>query len=166
FVEADIETWRGDRVFDVVLCSGTFEHLHPDCRSALTNIRAQLADEAQVFIDFIRSEVSDCHFEASGTYIRQYPRDVLVAIFRGCGLRVHKVDACTLGQGAFEQVERFVVVPSKERAAGAVGRRMDLIVRTARPMADDLIPPTEILTATADGTPIDQYHLFGEGFVR
>jgi SAM-dependent methyltransferase len=114
FVNGDIEYWAGTSAFDVVICSGTFEHLHPDCRRALKNIHRQIADGGTVFIDFICTEKSDAHFEESGTYIRQYPPEELLAIFHECQYVVVSVETCTLAHDDFDPVDRFVVVARKE----------------------------------------------------
>src|SRR5205823_4510329 len=39
FVQGDVETWTGASEFTVVICSSTFEHLYPDCRKALLNLK-------------------------------------------------------------------------------------------------------------------------------
>ena len=113
FVLGDIDTWTGDTLFDVVLCSATFEHLHPDCRTALRNIHRQLADHGQVFIDFIRGDTIMSYFESSGTYMRVYPQDELAAIFCECRYRVCAIETCTFGQSAAGPLDRFLVVAKK-----------------------------------------------------
>ncbi len=114
FVQGDIDSWVGDRPFDVVICSSTFEHLHPDCKRALRNIREQLAATGSVFIDFIRAEASAVSFEETGTYIREYSQDEARDVFQKCGYIVRTIEACTLGQDAHGQpVNRFVVMAAK-----------------------------------------------------
>jgi SAM-dependent methyltransferase len=110
FVQGDVDNWIGDRPYDVVICSSTFEHLHPDCRTALKNLRAQLAPSGQVLIDFICEERTYASFEENGTYIRRYSRDELSEIYRECGYRVQVIETCTLGDDAHgKPVNRFVV---------------------------------------------------------
>jgi SAM-dependent methyltransferase len=134
FVAADIDTWTSTDRFDVVICSSTFEHLHPDCRAALHNIHHHLAPGADVFIDFIGSlprrifgidlasitsnliqkmKFSARWFESNGTYIRIYPVHELRAIFGECGYAVRGIDACTLGTGKGGPVTRLLVVAQK-----------------------------------------------------
>jgi SAM-dependent methyltransferase len=131
FVVADIDTWKSTSRFDAILCSSTFEHLYPDCRTALGNIRRHLAPGADVFIDFIggvprkvlgidlapltnkliyKMKSSAGWFESDGTYIRIYPVGELRQIFAGCGYAVHAIDRCTLGVGRGGPVIRLVVV--------------------------------------------------------
>jgi SAM-dependent methyltransferase len=131
FVAADIDTWTSTSRFDVVICSSTFEHLHPDCRAALHNIRHHLAPGADVFIDFIGSvprrvfgidlasltskliqkmKFSARWFEPDGTYIRIYPVRELRDIFAECGYAVRAIEICTLGVGKGGPVIRLVVV--------------------------------------------------------
>ena len=110
FVQSDIETWEGDQPYDVVLCSGTFEHLHPDCRIALKNIRRQLAASAEVFIDFIDGKGASCGFEPDGTYVRVYTQDEISSIFTECGFTVRVLENCRLGEGSAGPVHRLVVV--------------------------------------------------------
>lgn len=110
FIQGDVDTWLGAPLFDVVICSSTFEHLHPDCRTALKNVRRQLADQGQVFIDFIYRERSSASFEDNGTYVRIYCRDELSEIFAECGYRVQAIETCALGEDALGRpVIRFVV---------------------------------------------------------
>jgi SAM-dependent methyltransferase len=110
FIQGDIDSWVGDTVFDIVICSATFEHLHPDCRNALTNIRGQLSSQGRVYIDFLRYEANDYVFESTGTYVKKYSRETLVAIFNECGYDVRAIEICTVGEGDHGAVERFVVV--------------------------------------------------------
>lgn len=120
FVEGDIDAWSGPRNYDVVICSSTFEHLHPDCSAALRNIHRQLAPGGQVFIDFIAADTPSRAFEPGGTYIRAYDRDEIVALFAQCGYAVRAVETCLLGIGALGPIERLVVVAS---AAGEASER-------------------------------------------
>jgi trans-aconitate methyltransferase len=66
FVEGDVNTWTASGQIDVVLCSSTFEHLYPDCRRALLNLRAQLASGTSVFIDFVKYDHARRWFEPDG----------------------------------------------------------------------------------------------------
>ena len=130
FVVGDADTWRGEELFDVVLCSSTFEHLHPDCQDALRNIRSQLAPGASVFIDFIGSiprrvfgvnptpiaqflgEVLGIrlkYFERSGTYIRIYFKKELKAIFEKAGFAVQAIESTVIGEGESGPIKRLVV---------------------------------------------------------
>lgn len=120
FVEGDIDSWSGQRKYDVVLCSSTFEHLHPDCGAALRNIHRQLAAGGQVFIDFIAGEEPQRGFEPNGTYIRIYDRNEIAALFAKCGYAVKAIERCTLGTGAVGPVERLVVVALPAAVAAAV----------------------------------------------
>jgi hypothetical protein len=106
----DIDTWESDQSYDVVLCSGTFEHLHPDCRNALKNIRRQMAPRGQLFIDFIFAEYATRGFEPDGTYVRIYTRDELSSMFTECGFTVRGIERCRLGEGAAGTVDRSVIV--------------------------------------------------------
>src|SRR5579862_1369934 len=108
FVVGDVNNWRGERPFDVILCSSTFEHLYPDCSMALRNLASQLAPEATVLIDFIAVAGRNTRFEPSGTYVRRYDEDELTALFDGAGLSVRKVRRCTIGEGARGDVARSV----------------------------------------------------------
>lgn len=131
FVAGDADRWRGDKAFDVVICSSTFEHLYPDCRIALQNIRGQLAPGAVVFIDFIGSiprrvlgmdptpfakflgkvlGIRLKYFEKSGTYIRIYFENELRAIFKDAGLAVQAIDSTVIGEGETGPIKRLVVI--------------------------------------------------------
>lgn len=115
FVQGDIDSWVGDRPFDVVICSSTFEHLHPDCKRALRNIGQQLAENGMVFIDFIRADVEAFSFEETGTYVRQYLQSELRDVFRESGYTIRTIETCTLGQDAHGRaVDRFVVVAGRD----------------------------------------------------
>jgi SAM-dependent methyltransferase len=110
FEAGDVTGWRGSSVFDVILASATFEHLYPDCRGALRNLREQASPGAHVFIDFIRAANSGATFEPNGTYIRIYSEEELRAIFTECGYTVRDIVPCVLGEGVAGPVERSVVV--------------------------------------------------------
>jgi SAM-dependent methyltransferase len=131
FVAGDIDNWDTDLRFDVVICSSTFEHLYPDCRRALRNIRRHLAPASALFIDFIykiprrilgmdvtpgvsflrtKMKIPTRWFEKDGTYIRVYPKQELLAIFEECGYVVRAIDDCTLGEGEPGIIARLVVV--------------------------------------------------------
>jgi SAM-dependent methyltransferase len=131
FVAGDADQWRGSDPFDVVLCSSTFEHLHPDCRKALRNIRSQLVPGASVFIDFIGSiprrilgidptpiarflnqvlGIRLKYFEKDGTYIRIYFENELRAIFKDAGFVVQKIESTVVGEGETGPIKRLVVI--------------------------------------------------------
>jgi SAM-dependent methyltransferase len=110
FVVGDINHWQGNGPFDVVICSATFEHLYPDCRAALRNLRTQISGQADVFIDFIRSERSHAGFEANSAYVRTYSEPELRHLFAECGYTVRAVERCILGEGSVGPVERYVVI--------------------------------------------------------
>jgi 2-polyprenyl-3-methyl-5-hydroxy-6-metoxy-1,4-benzoquinol methylase len=117
FVQGDVDSWAGDKSFDVVICSSTFEHLHPDCRRALRNIHRQLSPGGLVFIDFIETVASSQDFETTGVYIRQYCKEELSTIFSECGYALQAVETCTLGEGNFGPVNRYVVAAKRGNAA-------------------------------------------------
>jgi SAM-dependent methyltransferase len=137
FVAGDIDTWTSTLRFDVVICSATFEHLHPDCRAALRNIRRHLAPGADIFIDFIGGvprkffgiglapftvnliqniKFSPKWFGYSGTYYRIYSVRELRKIFAECGYTVGAIDVCTLGTGKGGPVTRLVVAAHDAQA--------------------------------------------------
>jgi SAM-dependent methyltransferase len=111
FVAGDVMLWRDDQLFDVIISSATFEHLYPDCQKALVNLRTQLHESGNLFVDFIKTERASAAFEPeSGAYVRAYAVDELREMFTGGGFTVEAVDACTLGIGAHGlPVERFLV---------------------------------------------------------
>jgi SAM-dependent methyltransferase len=117
FVRGDVNTWTADGQIDAVLCSSTFEHLYPDCRQALLNLRKQLAKGALVFIDFIKSDRNDRGFDPDGrTYVCFYPVDKLSLLFSDCGYVVQKVEECRLGIGANGPIDRLVVIAEPDVA--------------------------------------------------
>jgi SAM-dependent methyltransferase len=77
FATGDVESWHGSWPFSVVLCSATLEHLFPDCRSALHNLRPQLIDDARLFLDFPSWDGEPTHIFEPRAYVRFYPRDEL-----------------------------------------------------------------------------------------
>jgi SAM-dependent methyltransferase len=130
FVAGDIDTWTSTLRFNVVICSSTFEHLHPDCRAALRNIRHHLTPGADIFIDFIggvprkyfgiplapftvqliqNMRFSPRWFGYSGTYYRIYSLRELREVFTECGYAVRAIEVCTLGTGKGGPVTRLVV---------------------------------------------------------
>jgi hypothetical protein len=109
FSPGDMNTWRIEGHIDVILCSSTFEHLFPDCRQALKNFRSQLAQNATVLIDFIKSDSPHREFHGV-TYIRYYSRDELSLLFAECGYSVTAIEECRLGEGVDGPIERFVVI--------------------------------------------------------
>jgi SAM-dependent methyltransferase len=126
FIHGDVDTWTSSSSFDVVICSSTFEHLYPDCRKALKNIREYFTARGSVFIDFIGSTRRQIfgnfgislpkkigYFEPDGTYIRVYPKDQLFQLFTECGFRAQVIETCTLGKGNRGPVHRFVVVAGR-----------------------------------------------------
>jgi SAM-dependent methyltransferase len=118
FVEGDVNTWTSSHQIDVVLCSSTFEHLYPDCRQALLNLRSQLAGSASVFIDFPRYDHAGRWFERDErTYIRAYPLDELSLLFFACGYFVKRIENCRLGIGMNGPVDRFVVVAGPDTSS-------------------------------------------------
>ena len=131
FVTGDADHWQGAEKFDVVLCSSTFEHLHPDCRAALRNIRGQLAPGASVFIDFVGSiprrvlgvdptpiarflghvlGIRLKYFEKDGTYIRFYFENELKAMFEEAGFAVKSIESTEIGEGESGPIKRLVVI--------------------------------------------------------
>jgi SAM-dependent methyltransferase len=111
FALGDVNTWRANGLIDVVLCSSTFEHLYPDCRQALMNMRPQLAEGASLFIDFIRSERVHSNFDIDArTYIRWYSREELSSLFSTCDYTLKGIEECRLGMGVNGPVDRFVVI--------------------------------------------------------
>jgi SAM-dependent methyltransferase len=110
FFVGDIDVWQGANKFDVVICSSTFEHLYPDCRRAIKNISTQLASDAIVFIDFIRTDKSVASFENDGTYVRWYSQAELHNLFENSPLGKVTIETCALGKGVHGSVERFVVI--------------------------------------------------------
>jgi SAM-dependent methyltransferase len=111
FAGGDVNTWRANGPIEVVLCSSTFEHLYPDCRQALMNMRSQLAEGASLFIDFIKSERAYGSFDVDArTYIRWYSREELSSLFSACGYIVKGIEECRLGIGVNGPVDRFVVI--------------------------------------------------------
>jgi hypothetical protein len=118
FVEGDVNTWTASGQIDVVLCSSTFEHLYPDCRRALLNLRAQLASGTSVFIDFVKYDHARRWFEPDGrTYIRTYPLDELISLFSSCGYLVKGIEECRLGIGVDGPVDRFVVIAGPDTSS-------------------------------------------------
>lgn len=115
FELGDIDEWRGVRNFDVVLCSATFEHLHPDCRAALANLRRQVNPGAHLFIDFIATNTPGFHYEVAGTYVRRYPEAELRAIFTECRLPPIAIENVSIGQTPVGDVHRLLVVSSTMR---------------------------------------------------
>jgi len=109
FYQGDIETWRGGSNFNIVICSSTFEHLYPDCKKSLKNIKAHLESDGNVFIDFICADYSSALFEENGTYIRIYSYSELLNLFQSLFKDV-TITTCTLGDWGRGPVERFVVV--------------------------------------------------------
>jgi SAM-dependent methyltransferase len=141
FIDGDIDIWRSELKFNIVICSSTFEHLYPDCRAALHNIYNHLAPDANIFIDFIgniprkifgidlpsltsdlirRMKTSLRWFEPSGTYIRIYSTHELLRIFGECGYAVRSIDPCTLGNGVRGRVNRLVVIAQQARPDAAL----------------------------------------------
>lgn len=126
FIQGDVDTWVDSSKFDVVICSSTFEHLYPDCQTALRNVHQHLAPEGCVFIDFIgqtRRQILGhfgvnvprkiLYFEPSGTYIRIYRQDELAILFGECGFMVRAIETCTLGAGSRGPVNRLLVVAGR-----------------------------------------------------
>jgi SAM-dependent methyltransferase len=111
FEAGDVNNWSSPSLFDVVICSSTFEHLYPDCRGALKNLRTQLAPGAHVFIDLPAAMDSRSGFEPNGTFVRWYPNDELSAIFTECGYQVVDIERCTLGESVLgTMIDRSVVI--------------------------------------------------------
>jgi 2-polyprenyl-3-methyl-5-hydroxy-6-metoxy-1,4-benzoquinol methylase len=111
FLVADVNEWRSDALFDAIICSGTFEHLYPDCGAALRNIADYLAPQGMVLIDFIRTEHSFAFFEQSSNYLRGYTERELRCLFARSGFSVRDIERCILGTAADGQpVERFLVI--------------------------------------------------------
>jgi SAM-dependent methyltransferase len=121
FAAGDATVWCDDRPFDVILSSATFEHLYPDCRNALTNLRAQLGAGGQLMIDFIKTDKPSAEFEPdTGAYVRAYTREELRGIFEDCGLTVDSLEPCSLGIGAHgKPIERFLVTARPPSPASA-----------------------------------------------
>jgi hypothetical protein len=119
FAEGDVNTWRANGPIDVVLCSSTFEHLYPDCRRALLNLRPQLAEGASLFIDFIKSDRVDSVFDIDArTYVRSYAREELSSLFSACGYVVKGIEECRLGIGLNGPVDRLVVIAQSSFSSG------------------------------------------------
>lgn len=118
FVCGDVMTYAFERQFDVVLCSATFEHLFPDFRSALENLKPQLSSGAVLFIDFIKVlrglsplRIMPAGFEQNDAYVRHYTADHLCRIFAETGFRVRALESCALGTAVDgKEIERTVVV--------------------------------------------------------
>jgi SAM-dependent methyltransferase len=116
FEQGDINNWFTENRIDVVLCSSTFEHLYPDCREALANLRRQLAGDALVFVDFIDAEAPHCGFDIDGrTYLRYYSRDELHSLFAETGYAVKAIEKCRLGVGVNGPVDRLLVIAEQRQ---------------------------------------------------
>jgi 2-polyprenyl-3-methyl-5-hydroxy-6-metoxy-1,4-benzoquinol methylase len=129
FHQGDVDRWRGGP-FDVVICSSTFEHLHPDCTAALRNLRGQVSANATVLIDFVGNigrrvfgidptpiawlvagvGIRLRYSYRDGTYIRIYAERELSKIFRESGFRVRAIEPCLIGKGQYGPIRRLVVV--------------------------------------------------------
>jgi phospholipid N-methyltransferase len=114
FEVGDAMVWRDGGLFNVAISSATFEHLYPDFRKTLNNLREQLRHGGQVMIDFIKSGTASAAFEPdTGAYVRAYTLDELRQVFTDSGFRIDTIEHCTLGVGAHGlPVERFLVVAS------------------------------------------------------
>ena len=117
FITGDVNNWSGERLFDVIICSSTFEHLYPDCSNALNNLASQLAPNGTVFIDFMLANRSTTVFEASGTFVRSYGEEELRALLEEANLSVEALQECVLGEGVDGPVSRSVIT-----ARGRAGR--------------------------------------------
>src|SRR6266516_785600 len=110
FPQSRIQFFEGDareRVAedaDVVLSSGTFEHLYPDFLSALKNLR--LRPGGWVMIDFIYSEQSTEREDSHESWVREYTRSELDAMFEACGLKVEAIERVQFAP----ETPRFLVV--------------------------------------------------------
>lgn len=111
FTVGDVNIWRGKREFDVVICSSTFEHLFPDCRQALINLRLQVAAGAHLFIDFIGTEGTRAAFEHTNTFLRRYGSEELRSLFAECGYSVVDIIPAVLNPGGqSREVARKLVI--------------------------------------------------------
>jgi SAM-dependent methyltransferase len=111
FKVGDVNIWRGNREFDVVICSSTFEHLFPDCRKALINLRSQVAAGAHLFIDFIGTEATSAGFEPTNTFVRCYRSEELRSLFAECGYSVVDVVPVVLNPGGqSREIARKLVI--------------------------------------------------------
>jgi SAM-dependent methyltransferase len=115
WLQGDIDDWESDDRFDVAIASSTFEHLYPDCRKALTNLRRHLAHGAFAFIDFLPIDGEGRQAFQADHFARLYPREELTRIFEECGYRVRAIETCTIGEGDAGPVERFVVIAQRGR---------------------------------------------------
>ena len=113
FVTADVATVRLSPVCDLIFSSSTFEHLFPDCTSALQNlVEHNLDDRGKLAIDFIQVDEAMHHedqgFEPhSGAFVRTYSCAELERFYRDRGLSSIKYDSIVLGQACFGPVRRI-----------------------------------------------------------
>ena len=111
FEQGDVMKFRLDQRFDLLVSSATFEHLYPDCRVALRNLRMHCEPGGIMAVDFIRSPEPKAYFEENGTYIRVYSRQQLHDIFSEAGLEVHQVHELDFGLGQDgNPIDRWAVV--------------------------------------------------------
>jgi SAM-dependent methyltransferase len=111
FVAGDVNYWRSDKIFDVIICSSTFEHLYPDCRMALRNLRTLLVADGWTFIDFIYSQKSWLGFEENTAFVRCYTESELHDIFRESGFDLIDIIPSVIGTAdTGEPVTRNVVI--------------------------------------------------------
>jgi phospholipid N-methyltransferase len=119
FVQADAAVVRLSSPCDLVFSSSTFEHLFPDCSSALKNLSEyNLKDGGRLAIDFIQADPDMSHqsqnFEDDGhAFVRTYSAQELRDIFRVCGLSSLEIASIVLGQAAFGPVRRIFTFSSK-----------------------------------------------------
>jgi 2-polyprenyl-3-methyl-5-hydroxy-6-metoxy-1,4-benzoquinol methylase len=111
FFLGDVNDWLGNDLFDVILCSSTFEHLYPNCMNALRNLRNQLERNGWMFIDFIYSQEARYWFEEDTAFVRCYTEFELRDMFKRSGLEVIDVVATVLGTAVTGQpIKRNVII--------------------------------------------------------
>src|SRR6266516_7315330 len=86
---------------DVVLSSGTFEHLYPDFLSALKNLRC-----GKMMIDFIHAERSTEREDSHDSWVREYTEHELRAIFDSSRLKVDAIEVVNFAP----ETPRFLVI--------------------------------------------------------
>jgi SAM-dependent methyltransferase len=99
----------------VVLCSGTLEHLFPNVRGLLANLRIRMGAPFHAFLDFKADERfmrSMAWFEeGGGAFVRTYLREELETLLAESGYRVLDIPEIILGRSLDDiEIRRYLVV--------------------------------------------------------
>lgn len=114
FTQGDVTTFAHQRIYDLIICSSTLEHLYPNCLQALKLLSAGAAENAVLALDFIDpmgiGPATSFHLDQGGTFIHVYSEPEVDEMHAAAQLRIIAKKNIVIGEGVDGPVKRLLVI--------------------------------------------------------